>query len=802
MPVNHTAKEAPASVHFAIVLCLFEREHDPFFALPRMTSIRSLEVQTHPNWHAVVRGDGLAGPALPRARQMLRQSAIPADNIDWANLPAGEREAVRYKGDRHLVWLIAGARCLNAALDTIASSRRGATHVARLDDDDRWAANHLQHLAAAFLQVPRAGFAYTQSAMRLPSVGVRPKRVDTRRPAACTSDRTPCRLLLVPPIPCTVTHSTVSWALDSRAVSLRYRDAEQQLAARRLKKEHRPIYNCNGDDCGRDLCGNSTAGYDQQRVWATDADMWDRMWDLQVTQGLVSVLVPRVTVTYTGVVDKRKLLQAIFYCSNRSELADPLGSILKCSVDLERRRLHRMHGRDASPMKRRLQQTHSEPRASDGCGQAHAIMRHNISRRRTPQKARNHAHRATQNATGGALMMRRSAQPYGGVQTLRTLATVPLKPLAGVKHRDYNFGMAGGAAARGNPTRLGLGPALSCLNACPILAVLAVLAVSATLWYVRELRRADGERFTSLARRGSLITAVAQNSFGILWLRHGRTAPGSRDDPAAVVVLLAEVLKLLACLSFLLIARGGPTGMLHELREAIWRRKLDTLKLCVPSGCYAIGNNLQFVAAQHLSAVMLHMVERTKVLGTACFGVIILQTSLRSNQWLALLLIVVGVFLAQSHHEEASDGQPTPNVFLGICAALAVSLVSSFSGVWLELVLKSDQTPLALRNVQLALYSIPLQLLVCHHFGHPLLVPLSWISSLLAINLAFAGLLVATIVRFADNNLKNLAQALATIVSALASIPLFGFQPNLAFGIGAALVVGGVFLWAAKCGSP
>ena len=70
----------------------------------------------------------------------------------------------------------------------------------------------------------------------------------------------------MPPIPCTVTHSTVSWALDSRAVSLRYRDAEQQLAARRLKKEHRPIYNCNGDDCGRDLCGNSTAGYDQQRV--------------------------------------------------------------------------------------------------------------------------------------------------------------------------------------------------------------------------------------------------------------------------------------------------------------------------------------------------------------------------------------------------------------------------------------------------------------------------------------------------------------------------------------------------------
>ena len=342
---NHTTKQAPASVHFAVVLCLFEREYDPYFALPRMTSIRSLEVQTHPNWHAVIRGDGLAGPALPRAREMLRQSAIPADNIDWANLPTGQREAVRYKGDRHLVWLTAGAGCLNAALDAIASSHRGATHVARLDDDDRWAANHLQHLAAAFLQVPAAGFVYTQSAMRLPSVGVRPKRVDTRRPAACTFDRTPCRLLLVPPIPCTMTHSTVSWALDSCAMKLRYRDVEQQLAALRLKKEHRPIYNCNGDDCGRDLCGNSTAGYNKQRVWAADADMWDRMWDLQVAEGLVSVLVPRVTVTYTGIVDKRKLLQAILHCNTHAEAADQLGRILQCSADLERLRLQRMYGK-------------------------------------------------------------------------------------------------------------------------------------------------------------------------------------------------------------------------------------------------------------------------------------------------------------------------------------------------------------------------------------------------------------------------------------------------------------------------
>jgi len=367
MPVDNPA---PASVHFAIVICLFERQSDPFFALPRLTSIRSLEVQTHQNWHAVIRGDGLVGPALPRARQMLRHSAVPADRFDWANLPADGREAIRYKQNPQLVWFLAGCRCFNAALDTIASSRRGATHIARLDEDDHWAATHLQHLAAAFLQVPSAGFAYTQSAMRPPSIGVRPRRVDTRRPATCTSDHTPCRLLLMPPIPCTVTHSTVSWALNSSAMSLRYRNAEQQLAAPRFKKELSPYYNCKGSDCGRDVCGNSTAGYDQQRVWAADADMWDRMWDLLLNQGLVSLLVPRVTVTYTGIVDKRRLLQAILQCNKRSDFAHPLGigSILKCSLDREGQRLHRMHGASAFFGKgRRLQQMHGEPRASDGC---------------------------------------------------------------------------------------------------------------------------------------------------------------------------------------------------------------------------------------------------------------------------------------------------------------------------------------------------------------------------------------------------------------------------------------------------
>ena len=48
-------------------------------------------------------------------------------------------------------------------------------------------------------------------------------------------------------------------------------------------------------------------------------------------------------------------------------------------------------------------------------------------------------------------------------------------------------------------------------------------------------------------------------------------------------------------------------------------------------------------------------------------------------------------------------------------------------------------------------------------------------------------------IRFADNNLKTLAMALAILQSCMASVPLFGFEPNGVFGAGAALVVASIF---------
>ena len=122
--------------------------------------------------------------------------------------------------------------------------------------------------------------------------------------------------------------------------------------------------------------------------------------------------------------------------------------------------------------------------------------------------------------------------------------------------------------------------------------------------------------------------------------------------------------------------------------------------------------------------------------------------------------------------------------------------------MYLERILKGDKTSIWVRNVQLCLFSIPLQFLAIYQRDWDKVQTHGWMVGFCASTwavvcmFAFGGLLVAIVIRFADNNLKNLAMALAIIVSCLASIPLFGFSPNGVFGGGATLVIMSIFLYA------
>lgn len=60
---------------------------------------------------------------------------------------------------------------------------------------------------------------------------------------------------------------------------------------------------------------------------------------------------------------------------------------------------------------------------------------------------------------------------------------------------------------------------------------------------------------------------------------------------------------------------------------------------------------------------------------------------------------------------------------------------------------------------------------------------------------ATGGLLVAVVVKYADNILKGFACSLAIILTCVFSIFLFGFKLSVQFSVGAGLVIGSIFLY-------
>merc|ERR1711963_1184883 len=67
---------------------------------------------------------------------------------------------------------------------------------------------------------------------------------------------------------------------------------------------------------------------------------------------------------------------------------------------------------------------------------------------------------------------------------------------------------------------------------------------------------------------------------------------------------------------------------------------------------------------------------------------------------------------------------------------------------------------------------------------------------------ATGGLLVAVVVKYADNILKGFACSLAIIITCVVSVFAFGFQLSFQFCTGAALVIASVFLYGYKPPEP
>lgn len=158
--------------------------------------------------------------------------------------------------------------------------------------------------------------------------------------------------------------------------------------------------------------------------------------------------------------------------------------------------------------------------------------------------------------------------------------------------------------------------------------------------------------------------------------------------------------------------------------------------------------------------------------------------------------------MQQEGKKEASvSDSSNQNYTVGLVAVVISCLSSGFAGVYFEKILKGSSASVWVRNVQLGIFGTALGMLglwwndgaaIAERgflFGYTGMV---WC---VIFNQAFGGLLVAVVVKYADNILKGFATSFSIIVSTVMSIYLFGFHVDLLFTVGAGLVIGAVYMY-------
>ena len=137
-----------------------------------------------------------------------------------------------------------------------------------------------------------------------------------------------------------------------------------------------------------------------------------------------------------------------------------------------------------------------------------------------------------------------------------------------------------------------------------------------------------------------------------------------------------------------------------NLVKHLWHEWRSTLLLGVPAVCYAIQNNLIFVAVSNMSAAAAQVIYQLKTLSTALFTVVLLGRSFRWPQYISFVILTIGVILVQSQDAHSSKAPTGKSPLLGALAALVAAALSGFAGCFLEKMFTSGGTSLWMRNVQ------------------------------------------------------------------------------------------------------
>ncbi len=351
----------------------------------------------------------------------------------------------------------------------------------------------------------------------------------------------------------------------------------------------------------------------------------------------------------------------------------------------------------------------------------------------------------------------------------------------------------------------------------------------------------------------SMVLLIVQGTLMSVVLRYSRvsstassTASSSSSTASSylpsVSVAFAEVLKLVICVVYLVFcpssfdsledqssnlpllasahARHTVRGkqLLGRRRTSIFR---DSVPMALPAAMFVMQQVLLIWSATYLDAVTYQIFTQAfKLVPTAVFSRLLLGQRLRPLQWLSIPTLALGVMCITANSKASSGGSqggrstaadldddldPSSShhyYYLAMLACSIAGLSSSYAGVYFELYVKGKLAgSLIKRNFQLGLYGVPFSVLyalardgsVIRARG--LLDGFSMSAWGVVLLQVFGGFIIALVVKYCDNILKNFALAGSVILTVVISIPLFGQWPSSFFLAGVSIVLLSVFMY-------
>ncbi|XP_006926389.1 CMP-sialic acid transporter isoform X1 [Pteropus alecto] len=270
---------------------------------------------------------------------------------------------------------------------------------------------------------------------------------------------------------------------------------------------------------------------------------------------------------------------------------------------------------------------------------------------------------------------------------------------------------------------------------------------------------------------------------------------------STTAVCITEVIKLLLSVGILAKETGSLGRFKTSLRENVLGSPRELMKLSVPSLVYAVQNNMAFLALSNLDAAVYQVTYQLKIPCTALCTVLMLNRTLSKLQWISVFMLCGGVTLVQWKPAQATKVMVEQNPLLGFGAIAIAVLCSGFAGVYFEKVLKSSDTSLWVRNIQMYLSGIIVTLVGVYlsdgaeikekgfFYGYTYYV---WFVIFLA---SVGGLYTSVVVKYTDNIMKGFSAAAAIVLSTIASVMLFGLQITLTFALGTLLVCVSIYFY-------